>query len=252
MEKSLLPLLERAGLTRNEARVYLALLEVGPSSTKPIMESTGIHASKVYDSLDRLVHKGLANFIIEANRKRFSATEPESIISFLEEKQADLEDEKAEMKKALPALKSLQAERPAQSATVFQGAKGYKAMLGNMLKELEGGGSYDAFASGMLREILGSYWFQFQRKKKTMKVRSRCIWEERVRQKSDYLEEYYGTGMFIPDGLYRSPADFFIYNDKVILASYSQRPVFAVLIQSEGMASGYRELFNALWKSGKK
>ncbi|MDO8339602.1 MAG: helix-turn-helix domain-containing protein [Candidatus Burarchaeum sp.] len=244
--------LERLGLTHNEAKVYLALLEVGPSATKALIRKTGIHTSKVYESLERLIQKGLANFVIEANRKKFSATDPQSIIGFLDEKQMELEDKKKEVVKLLPSLRSLRRAALPQSASVFSGIKGYKAMLDNMLKELGEGGHYDAFASGRLKAELGPFWNHFQRKKEKMGIRSRCLWDEGVRSQKEYLKEYFGKGRFIPSGSYNAPTDIFIYKDKVLLVSYVSKPIFAVLIHSAGMSKSYAELFNTLWKIGKE
>ncbi|MFH1750515.1 MAG: helix-turn-helix domain-containing protein [Candidatus Micrarchaeota archaeon] len=252
MEKNILSKLERLGLTRNESKVYLALLEIGPTTTKAIIERTRVHTSKVYESLERLIGKGLANFVVEANRKKFQATDPESIIGFLEDRQADIEDEKNLVRDMLPELRSVGIPSIQQSATVFSGLKGFKAMLNNMLKEIGHNGNYDAFASSKLREEVGPYWLHFQMKKKKMGIKSRCIWDEKIRSQRDYLKEYFGKGRFVPEGSFNSPADVFIYADKVLLVSYASEPIFAVLIQSEGMAKGYRELFNTLWNISKK
>ncbi len=243
--------LRRVGFTQNEAKVYLALLELGPTTTKPLIDKAGIHTSKVYEALERLVQKGLVNFVTEANRKKFQATDPQSIIFFLEEKEAGLKKEKKFVGKLLPSLRSLRKPPPHQGATIFQGLGGYKALLNNMLVEIGKGGHYDVFASGMMKKGVGPHWYQFQTKKKKLGIKSRCIWDEKVRSKKEYLKEYHGKGRFIPSSSYQSPVDIFVYNDKVLLVSYGAEPLFAVLIHSRGMAKGYASLFNSLWKIGK-
>ena len=251
MEKGTAEKLAEFGLTKNESRVYLALLEVGPTTTKALIEKSGMHTSKVYEALERLAQKGLARFALEGGRKKFQAADPQGIIFFLEEKQAELERGKEAAKKMLPALRALEKPAARQSVAVFQGLKGYKSMLDGMLREIGKNGEYDAFASGMLKAELGPYWYRFQTKKKALGITSRCLWGERVRAKKEYLEEYFGKGRFMRSGAYSAPVDTFVYNDNVLQVSYSPEPIFAVLIQSAGMAKSYRELFESLWKAGK-
>ena len=52
-------MLKETGLTDSEARIYLALLELGPSLAGKISRKTGIHRRNVYDITERLIKKGL-------------------------------------------------------------------------------------------------------------------------------------------------------------------------------------------------
>lgn len=241
--------LEKAGLTKNEIKVYLALLETGESTSGPLIKAIGINSSKVYESLERLQKKGLVSYVKKANKKYFKATEPERLLDYAEEKKRQFEEEKTEIQKILPELKSRQkkSKEEQQEATIYQGLKGYRTLLENMLNELKPNGTYLAFASGMLKEILGDYWFIFQKKKKEYGIKARCLWDIKVIKQKDYLKEYYGTGRFISKGAYVSPVDLWIYNDKIIQVSYTTKPIFAVLIRSKGLSQSYRELFENLW-----
>ena len=60
-------LLESVGLTKSEAKVYLALLELGSSSKGPIVKRSGVASSKVYELLDKLIAKGLVSIVVKAN-----------------------------------------------------------------------------------------------------------------------------------------------------------------------------------------
>ena len=55
------PILQRIGLTEGEIKVYLSLLEIGSATSGKVTRSCGISGSKVYEVLDRLNKKGLAN-----------------------------------------------------------------------------------------------------------------------------------------------------------------------------------------------
>ena len=59
--------LEKAGLTKIESKVYLSLLDLGPSLAGQISKHSGIHRRSVYDALDRLAEKGLISYIVKNN-----------------------------------------------------------------------------------------------------------------------------------------------------------------------------------------
>ena len=48
-------LLEEAGLTEGESKVYLALLELGTTKTGPLIKKARVSSSKVYKILDRVL-----------------------------------------------------------------------------------------------------------------------------------------------------------------------------------------------------
>lgn len=73
---SLLEDLQSLGLTKTQAKLYLALVEHGQATVTELHRRTKISRSTIYDNLERLVDLGLA---IEKNiqrRKYFSATSP--------------------------------------------------------------------------------------------------------------------------------------------------------------------------------
>src|SRR3990167_10333976 len=62
--------LEALGLKKKEARVYLALLELGQVGSSKIIQRTGLHGQFVYQALEGLEEKGLAQHAIQAGRKK--------------------------------------------------------------------------------------------------------------------------------------------------------------------------------------
>ncbi|MBU1930663.1 helix-turn-helix domain-containing protein, partial [Candidatus Micrarchaeota archaeon] len=50
-------------LTQNEIKIYTALLNLGSVPAGRITHETGLHRSRVYEGLNRLVEKGLVGFI---------------------------------------------------------------------------------------------------------------------------------------------------------------------------------------------
>ena len=77
--------LEEFGLTKNEAIVYKALLELRSSLAGQIARKTGLHRRTVYDVTEMLIQKGLIGYMLKNNRRLFSASSPERFMDIVKE-----------------------------------------------------------------------------------------------------------------------------------------------------------------------
>jgi len=69
-------LLNEAGLSDKEAKAYLAILEMGSSTIKPISARAGIKRTSVYNFIDHLIELGLVSKSILRGRTYYQATSP--------------------------------------------------------------------------------------------------------------------------------------------------------------------------------
>src|SRR3989338_4958097 len=97
-------LLEDIGLTKSEIQVYLALLELGSSSTGKIVDKSKASSSKIYELLDKLMQKGLVSFIIKSGVKYFEAAPPDRIMDYMKEKEENIIHQKNVLKEIIPQL----------------------------------------------------------------------------------------------------------------------------------------------------
>ena len=119
--------LEGVGFTPNEVKVYLALLELGPSSCTPICRQTGLYRVMVYGVLDRLLEKGLVTFFTLNSRRVYQLEAPEKILEAVREKEF-------QARQAVEALKSFRpVEEKRQVVRLYQGIYGIKAAQENYL-----------------------------------------------------------------------------------------------------------------------
>ena len=98
--------LGKIGLTKQEARTYLTLLELKESQTGKICENAHIERSNIYKVLSSLMNKGLVNYRIQNNVKVFSASPPESLSELFKEKQKRLEEERKQVERIVSNLKT--------------------------------------------------------------------------------------------------------------------------------------------------
>lgn len=236
--------LEELGLTHNEALTYTALLEIGETTTGAIVKKTSLHRVLIYDALERLIKKGLVSFVIKENRKYFQATDPDRLLDFIKEKEEIA-------KSILPELNLKQKQaKTKQQVSIYEGVKGLKSVLQNMLKELSPNGNYCVFASGNMADSLGPYYNIYQKEKEKNKIKSLIIYDEEFKNRKDILKITHGTIKFYP--LTYFPTDTFIYNNKVLIVIWNANPSFAILITNKQTAESYKKLFNVFWKNAKK
>ncbi|NIO44769.1 MAG: hypothetical protein GTN36_04425, partial [Candidatus Aenigmarchaeota archaeon] len=119
------------GLTRGEARVYLALLK-GNSTKSEIIKNSGVSSSVVYEILERLMKKGLASSITIDNKKRFHATTPEKLLDIIENEKKKIKGLEKNGKMIIPFLRQISREKTL-FANVYKDSDGLKSLL----KEIE-------------------------------------------------------------------------------------------------------------------
>ena len=230
--------LEKAGLTRVESKVYLTLIDLGPSLAGQISKKSGIHRRTIYDALDRLAEKGLISYIVKNNRKYFEAANPERIVDLMKEKEA-------EVRNSLPGLMDLFTKTKIKEETLFyKGKDGLKTAFEDQIQE--GREILVLGASAEAREILSFYLHWYNQRRKEKKIRLRIIADISTKGKMHApLSEF----RYLPNlGL----ASMNIYADKVAIILWSKEKPVAIIIKNPEIANSYRIFFEHMWKTAKK
>src|SRR3989344_588720 len=116
--------MKEAGLTEGESKVYLSLIELGPSTTGPIIEKSKVAKSIIYQLLEKLIQKGLVSYITKEKTKYFQASDPQKIIDYIEENEKKLQENKKKIEDILPSLLTKQNSSNKQIAVIYEGFKG--------------------------------------------------------------------------------------------------------------------------------
>ncbi|MBW2965687.1 hypothetical protein KY342_01130, partial [Candidatus Woesearchaeota archaeon] len=83
-------ILRDIGLSMNESKVFLALVELGQNTVGNISKKCKVHRTNVYDSLEKLKEKDLVVCIEKQGTKYFDAKNPKELISLLKKKEEKL------------------------------------------------------------------------------------------------------------------------------------------------------------------
>ncbi len=234
-------LLESIGLTRNETKVYLSLLELNSASASEIAEKSGLYRKNVYDALNRLIKEGLISFAKVDTKMIFTATDPQKLLEFVDIR-------KREIQSMLPELRSLYKAPPmADDVRVFKGTGGLKAIFEDILRTRS---DYDKFGSEeKFKEFLPYYYPQYQKKKASIGIRCRAVYSESERN-AEFVKEFIGKVRFLPKESI-NPATTFVYGDKVAVMIWKENPI-GILMHSREVADSYRYYFGSLWGNAKK
>ncbi len=121
-------LFQELGLAQNEARIYETLLREGESAVGHIATESKVHRRNVYDSLNRLVEKGLVFEIIQHRENHYQAVDPHKLSDVLQEKQRSLD-------KVMPDLATLYTGKPhTEDVYIYRGTEGWKNYMREILR----------------------------------------------------------------------------------------------------------------------
>jgi len=244
-------ILEDIGLTKNEIKIYLSLLKLGSTSTGAIVKEAKVHASKVYDCLERLSNKGLVSHVILANTKHFKAVNPDRLIDFLIDKKKKIEDQEQEIKQYIPQLKSLQLFGVDETqAEIFQGWKGMETVFNEGIKELGKGDTWYVLGAyaGEDKERTNLFIQRVIMNCEKKKMKWKIIYNESARNTFQYEQRSAITeNRFLNQ---ETPATINIYKDVVFIALWIEKPI-AFRVRSQKVADSFKTYFKFMWNLAK-
>lgn len=234
-------LLQDLGLTETESKIYLCLLKKGSSQTGVIAKDTGIHRRTIYDSIERLIEKGLVSYISHNNTKFFEAIDPERLLNILKEKQDKIN-------LILPELKNLHKNTREKKETLFfRGKESIKSVFDDQINV---GNEILFIGKGMnVNEIIKFYFPKFDAKRIEKNIPIKMLFDNLARDIESIKKIQLADIKYIPAS-YSSPMSLYIYGNNVSIVLWSNDPT-AVLIRQKEVAEGFREHFNILWQIGK-
>ncbi len=246
--------LEKAGLSPNEVKAYKALLELGSTLAGKLSEKAGMHRRAAYDALNRLIEKGLVGFVIKNNIKYYNATNPERILTYLEEQKQEIDRKKHDVEEIIPELsRAFKSVKNEVDAEIFMGAEGLKTVMENVLREKKEWLTIGSSGKGPI--ALPFYITHFARKRTRLKIQ-RKILVAFTPEGRKYAEELRKQKLvqirFMPRNI-RQVVTIWVYGDFVtIIPTRDLNKPVCFQIKHKDTADSFREYFDWLWKIAKK
>lgn len=244
-------ILQELGLSKNEAKIYETLLREGESSVGAIAEKSHIHRRNVYDSLSRLVEKGLVFEVLERAENHYQAVDPGKLSELIQEKGQKLE-------KIMPDLLQLYESKPYhEELFMYRGTEGWKNYLNDVLRigNLTGDvlllAAVDVISDKRTAQYMENFYREVKRKKISYRVLYRAdtkLVDGKVQGQLAELSEHRVLSSTYPVGGASTVVGdrVFLFSDTFVEGQVIPDIVITV-IKNKDIAASFRVMFAALW-----
>lgn len=239
-------LLKKLGFSDKSAQIYLALLQLGPSSVRVLAEYCGLNRGTTYDSLKWLKEQGAVSFYKEETKQQFVAESPERLLRLVENQAQELAEAKKEIDRALPELEALYHRGGDRPVARYVGKDALKEILEDVLETCEEDAEkmYRIYSAEGVRKYLYEQFSSFSDARIAKGIRVRVIaigvgGELRGLDERKWMKAENKTPTYI-----------LIYPGKTAYISLNARhePV-GVVIENAGVCETQKTIFDALWNT---
>ncbi len=239
-------IIQEAGLSLNEARIYETLLREGTLSIGQIAVKSHVHRRNVYDTIKKLLNAGLVFEILASKERVYQAVEPARLNALLETKMKRLEQ-------VMPALEELyRTPQREQQVYIYRGPEGWKNYMRDMLRI--GEDAYFIAAKGAwLDERVRHFFPYFEKEAAKRSLRYYHLFDWEVQDEVPQILTRVGEDYkFLPRG-YSSPGAVDLFGDRVNLlhdiklGSHGSEIRFIVIVNRD-IAEAFRRWFWLMWE----
>ncbi len=240
-------ILKEIGLNEKEAKVYIALLKLGKSSTQIISKETGINRISLYDILNYLIEKGFANLIIENKIKHFFAISPKNILNKIKEKQKKFEE-------IVPELEKLEKnEKKLSEVKIFQGEKVIDIINEDIFKNKD----FELLSYGpyfLINEMQKYTTINYMKRRIENNINAKVISDEKLLQNPFLKKKEYNiiTEIKTNKKIAEIKSWHYLYNNKYSILSIKDNSFIAIIIEDKTIFEDQKKIFEILWKNSKK
>lgn len=224
--------LQEAGLTGNEAKVYLELLKKGELSANHIAKNVGMDRTLSYTVLNHLIEKGQVNYVIKQAKKYFRVSDPVNLLNPLKKKQVLIIDLISDLKKIK------KTEEVKQEVDIYEGKDGLRTFYRLFFK-------YKTFYAFGTTGRAYDYLYEAPVLSKELirkGVRAKIITHSK--NKNHPMTKLKGIESKYLD--IDSQATTTIFGDYVSIHIIKDRPLI-ILIKNKEIADTYKNHFEVLW-----
>ena len=244
--------LKQLGLSKKQAQIYLALLELGESPMTAIARKANLKRPTVYLIMDELIILGLCSEVTKGKKKFYSATHPRRLMEI-----THFRNEQA--KKLLPELVALQSTAEKPVVRMLEGLEGlhtaYEEAFDSLNNKEEG---FWIGNTGLLQEKFPEvlrFYNKTLAKLHNPKIREIIHGGEKSRQwvqemlKSKPSKNY--SAKYVGDKYFFGNTDQLIVGNKVITFALGKE-IFVLIVESKDIADTQRGIFEMAWAKAEK
>lgn len=236
-------LLMYIGLTKNEAKVYLTLLDIGSATAHELSTKAGLHRTNIYDAIERLIEKGVASYIVKNKTKYYSATDPNNLLNILKEKELRLLS-------VLPSLILTKRLSKTKSTTeIYEGMAAFRTVMFDLLKYKKT--IYAVGIPKIVPSLVKNWIMSFHNERARQKINFIHIYNSGAIERIKFLRKLpYTKARSLPPK-YDSPVSLFSCGDETLIVMWDIQPLTFVRIYHPKFAEAVMKWFNLMWNLAK-
>ncbi len=257
----MIDILKKIGLEETEAKVYMALLKMGPSGATEIARQAGISRTLCYHGLEKLGWFGLADRSSHKGKIiKFTAVSPKYLVQYVKDKRRVWEKREQDLRDQLPNLLDLYKVADKPSVRFQEGTEGMKSIYWETLESKE----------TILSILNPKAWFapeldiykwgrEYIRERGKRKIFERILLFDTPESRDWVKGKYMGADKFteyrwispkdVPMGIKELSGEINTYENKVMMSLFSNNIPSGIMIESDALASIIKVLHNLAWKS---
>lgn len=233
------------GLTPGEAKVYLAMIHIGPSRVGKIVEISGVSQSKIYNVLDRLILKGLASYNLQDNIKYFQSLEPSRLHEYIQRKEDEVRRQKEALTQIISDLSKNVNAAKRSTSEIFMGERSLRSAYMTLLSDSKRGDILRYFYPyPNAHENASPFYSRFYKYQKSKGLVERGIVNSDFKNSQHFKE--------IPKDVklrhvnFPLPGTIDIFVDKLLIIDW--KTITGILITSSEIADIFVDYFDSIWK----
>jgi len=234
------------GLPENEAKVYLATLEIGAGSVWDIAKLSGVKRPTCYVILEKMSAQGLAYRSNDSKKTLFSVVSPSELIATFQQRTKAAEAKLSE----LQAVASKAAYKPA--IRLYEGHAAVKKLYDLAIAESKD--EILIYGTKQVVEAFPGYFEQWTLDRIEHDRLLRIIFAETPQNRSlgPYTPENHREPRFLPKEIFDPQQEVVIFGNYIAYVAVLEKQPFATLIESRLFADFERQRFEIMWKIAKK
>src|SRR3989344_5645090 len=243
-------ILTDSGLTSEQTKIYLFLLESARSNAKIISKNTGTGRSLTYKILDQLVAMGLTEKRNDFGKiTLFSPGHPQKLKDLVEVKSRSVITAQENLQNVFGTLASnynLLSGKP--NVQFYDGVDGLKKIYDDILDIGQDIGVISSPISENRTDVLHLIREQIEKQvAKNIKTKAITqIGDHKTATPIDEDEKFMITRREIPTEKLHIPAQIILYGDKVAITNFKES-IISILIESKYIKETFEKMFEYIW-----
>ncbi len=237
--------LEEIGLNEKEAKVYIAVLELGEGSASEIAKKSEVNRATTYFTLENLMKIGLVSASNEEKKQKFVPEDPSQLENIITKQQQELELKKKGLKDVVEELNSINSASVKKPIVKYYlGKEGIVRMASSYMKIKEPE-ILLAFSADSLNKFLNQDDLdKIRNKRLEQNVTANVLYTSHTsplssRKKANVIR--------IDEKKYPFLADVAIYDDKIRLTSFEDQ--IGIIIENDSIATTLKSIFKLAFNS---